>query len=249
VDLGSALDGHEAITLDVATLYDRVEPLVTRTLDLLDRVLSMLRDHGIDPSNARELGAVYLVGGATAFPLVGRRLRERYGRKVQLAPEPHAATAIGLAIAADPEADVYVREAVTRYFGVWREGDGGRDKVFDPIFVKGAISESGEHSVERHYSPVHAVGHLRFLECSEIGEGGKPSGDLTPWGDLYIPYVPELDRPGDLAAIASMRRLPEGAEHVVERYAYERDGRVRVAVENVGRNFRREFVLGAPART
>jgi hypothetical protein len=41
--------------------------------------------------------------------------------------------------------------------------------------------------------------------------------------------------------------LPEGSEHVVERYAYERDGRVRVAVENVGRGFRREFVLGAPS--
>jgi molecular chaperone DnaK (HSP70) len=246
VDLGTVLEGHEAVTIDVATLYDRVEPLVTRTLDLLDRVLSMLTQHGIDPSNPRELGAVYLVGGATAFPLVGRRLRERYGRKVQLAPEPHAATAIGLAIAADPEADVYVREAVTRYFGVWREGDHGLDKVFDPIFVKGQISESGEHAVERHYSPVHAVGHLRFLECSEIGPGGKPSGDLTPWGDLYIPYVPELDSRGDLAEIAAVRRLPEGSEHVVERYAYERDGRVRVLIENVGRGFRREFVLGAP---
>jgi molecular chaperone DnaK (HSP70) len=246
IDLGSALEGQEAITLDVAALYHRVDPLVSRTLELLDRVLSMLTEHGIDPSNPRELGAVYLVGGATAFPLVGRRLRERYGRKVQLAPEPHAATAIGLAIAADPEADVYVREAVTRYFGVWREGDSGFEKVFDPIFNKGAFSESGQHSVERHYSPVHAVGHLRFLECSELGEGGKPSGDLTPWGDLYIPYVPELDHGGDLAAIAAHRRLPEGSEHVIERYAYERDGRVRVAVENVGRGFRREFVLGAP---
>jgi molecular chaperone DnaK (HSP70) len=247
VELGSAMEGAEAVTLDVATLYQKVDPLVTRTLDLLDRVLSMLSAHGIDPSNPRELGAVYLVGGATAFPLVGKRLRERYGRKVQLAPEPHAATAIGLAIAADPEADVYVREAVTRYFGVWREGDGGRDKVFDPIFVKGAFSESGEHAVERRYSPVHAVGHLRFLECSELGDGGKPSGDLTPWGDFYIPYVPELDQRRDLAEIAELRRLPEGSEHVVERYAYERDGRVRVAVENVGRGFRREFVLGAPS--
>ena len=246
VDLGAALEGRDAITLDVAVLYQRVEPLVSRTLDLLDRVLSMLTEHGIDPSNPRELGAVYLVGGGTAFPLVGRRLRERYGRKVQLAPEPHAATAIGLAIAADPEADVYVREAVTRYFGVWREGDSGVEKVFDPIFVKGAFSESGEHAVERRYSPVHAVGHLRFLECSEIGEGGKPAGDLMPWGDLYIPYVPELEKRGDLAEMAALRHLPEGSEHVIERYAYERDGRVRVAVENVNRGFRREFVLGAP---
>jgi len=246
VDFGPTLEFLEPVTLDVPTLYRRVEPLVARTLELLDRVLADLARHGIDPNNPRELGAVYLVGGATAFPLVARKLRERYARKVQLAPEPYAATAVGLAIAADADAAVYVREAVTRYFGVWREGDGGRDKVFDPIFVKGALSETGEHAIERRYSPVHAVGHLRFLECSEIGEGGKPSGDLTPWGDLFIPYVPELDARADLADLARHRRLPEGSEHVIERYAYERDGRVRVAVENLTRGFRHEFVLGGP---
>jgi molecular chaperone DnaK (HSP70) len=247
IDLGSVIEGLPAVTIETSHVYQRVEPLVRRTLALLDRVFAQLVAHGIDPNNPRELGAVYLVGGATAFPLVGKLLREAFGRKVQLAAEPHAATAVGLAIAGDPEADIYVREAVTRHFGVWREGDGGRDKVFDPIFTKGTISDSGEHIVERHYSPVHAVGHLRFLECSELGELGQPAGDLTPWCDLFIPYVPELaDRP-DLGALSQARHLPEGSEHVVERYAYERDGKVRVAVENVTRGFRREFVLGAPS--
>jgi hypothetical protein len=41
---------------------------------------------------------VYLVGGGVAFPAVGRVAR-RFG-KLQLAPQPFAATAIGLAIAA-----------------------------------------------------------------------------------------------------------------------------------------------------
>ncbi|HEY8945660.1 MAG TPA: Hsp70 family protein [Polyangiaceae bacterium] len=247
IDLSSAVDGLPPVTLETANVYDRVTPLVSRTLALLDRVFDQLVAHGIDPNNSRELGAVYLVGGSTAFPLVGRLLRERYGRKVQLAAEPHAATAVGLAIAADPEADLYVREAVTRHFGVWREGDGGRDKIFDPIFTKGALSETGEHVVERRYSPVHAVGHLRYLECSELGDQGEPSGNLTPWGDLFIPYVPELVDHSDLPALAAVRHLPEGSEHVIERYAYDRDGRVRVAIENVNRNFRREFVLGAPS--
>jgi molecular chaperone DnaK (HSP70) len=246
IDLGSVVEGLSSVTLETAALYERVTPLVERTLAMLERVFAQLVAHGIDPNNPRELGAVYLVGGSTAFPLVGRMLRERYGRKVQLATEPHAATAVGLAIAADPEADLYVREAVTRHFGVWREGDGGRDKVFDPIFTKGALSESGEHVVERRYSPVHAVGHLRYLECSELGDHGQPGGDLMPWCDLFIPYVPELADRQDLPALATARHLPEGSEHVIERYAYERDGRVRVAIENVNRGFRREFVLGAP---
>ncbi len=246
IDLGTVVEGFPAITLETSKVYERVEPLVRRTLALIDRVFDQLIQHGIDPNNPRELGAVYLVGGATAFPLVGKLLRESFGRKVQLSTEPHAATAVGLAIAADPEADIYVREAVTRHFGVWRESDGGREKVFDPIFTKGALSESGEHVVERRYSPVHAVGHLRFLECSELGHGGQPAGDLTPWCDLFIPYVPELADQPDLYALAELRRLPEGSEHVIERYAYERDGRVRIAVENLSRNFKREFVLGSP---
>lgn len=246
VDLSTVVSGLPAVTLETALLYERVEPLVRRTLNLLERVFQRLIEHGIDPDNSRELGAVYLVGGGTAFPLVGRLLREIYGRKVQLSVEPHAATAIGLAIAADPEADIFVREAVTRHFGVWREGNGGREKIFDPIFTKGQISESGEHVVERRYSPVHAVGHLRFLECSELGSQGQPGGDLTPWCDLFIPYVPELAEHADLGALAQHRHLPEGAEHIVERYAYGRDGKVRVAIENTTRGFSREFVLGAP---
>ncbi|HET9954261.1 MAG TPA: Hsp70 family protein [Polyangiaceae bacterium] len=246
IDLSGVAEGLPAVTLETQQLYQRVEPLVRRTLALLDRVFSQLVEHGIDPNNPRELGAVYLVGGATAFPLVGKLLRENYGRKVQLATEPHAATAVGLAIAADPEAEIYVREAVTRHFGVWREGDGGRDKVFDPIFTKGSVSETGEHIAERRYSPVHGVGHLRYLECSEIGQFGQPGGDLMPWCDLFIPYVPELADRQDLPSLATTRYLPEGAEQVVERYAYQRDGRVRVAIENETRGFRREFVLGSP---
>lgn len=247
VDLSQAISGLSPVTLETAAVYARVTPLVMRTLDLIDRIFLQLVSSGIDPNNPRELGAVYLVGGSTAFPLVGRLLRERYARKVQLAAQPHAATAVGLAIAADPAADLYVREAVTRHFGVWREGEGGRDKIFDPIFTKGALSESGEHVVERRYSPVHAVGHLRYLECSELGAQGQPAGDLTPWCDLFIPYVPELADCGDLPALAADRHLPEGSEHVIERYAYQRDGRVRVAIENAERNYRREFVLGAPS--
>lgn len=246
VDLSSSIEGFPPVTLETTAVYALVTPLVLRTLNLIERIFQQLILHGIDPNNPRELGAVYLVGGSTAFPLVGRLLREQYGRKVQLAAQPHAATAVGLAIAADPEADLYVREAVTRHFGVWREGEGGRDKIFDPIFTKGALSESGEHVVERRYSPVHAVGHLRYLECSELGDHGQPSGDLTPWCDLFIPYVPELADRSDLPALAADRHLPEGSEHVIERYAYQRDGRVRVAIENTDRNYRREFFLGAP---
>nr|PZN14418.1 MAG: hypothetical protein DIU78_26370 [Pseudomonadota bacterium] len=63
---------------------------------------------------------------------------------------------------------------------------------------------------------------------------------------MFLPFGAEPESRTGLADLARHRHLPEGSEHVIERYAYERDGRVRVAVENPTRGFRREFVLGGP---
>src|SRR5690606_18708167 len=117
-----------------------------RTLEETDRLFERLRERGIDPAgrsesaplhlrpdDTRALGGLYLVGGAAAFPAVARKLRARFGKKLQVAPQPFAATAVGLAIAADPAAAVMVRESATRHFGVWREAEGGADKIFDPL--------------------------------------------------------------------------------------------------------------------
>jgi molecular chaperone DnaK (HSP70) len=244
IDLGACLPGVEAVTLDMAEVSDACEPLVRRTLGLLERVLDRVREHGIDPENPRELGGVYLVGGATAFPLVGKMLREIYRRKVLIAPQPHAATAVGLAIAADPEARIFVREAVTRHFGVWREGEAGRSKIFDPIIQKGLVPEQDSLSIERRYHPVHAVGHLRFLECSELDPHGQPRGDLTPWGDILFPYDPALAEQRDLSAIPLDQRIASGPVEIVERYGYGRDGTISISIENATRGYSRTMQLG-----
>jgi hypothetical protein len=151
-----------------------------------------------------------------------------------------------LAIAADPEAELFVREAVTRHFGVWREGDAGRDKVFDPILRKGELPDGDAFVIERRYRPQHAVGHLRFLECSELSDAGQPGGDLTPWGDIYFPYDPALRGVADLAAAAAERRPELWEEEIVERYRYGADGTVSIAIENRTRGYAQNFVLGAP---
>ena len=72
--------------------------------------------------------------GSIAFPPVARHLRVLFGKKVKNSPFPHAAPAIGLAIMADPKNQIQVREAGSRYFGIWRERE--QDKVFDPVFFK-----------------------------------------------------------------------------------------------------------------
>jgi molecular chaperone DnaK (HSP70) len=245
LELGEYVPGAPTVSLDMNEVYAETQWLVDRTLELLHRIFTRLESHGIDANNPRELGAVYLVGGATAFPAVSKALRDLYKRKVQLAPQPHAATAIGLAIAADPDAGVFVREAVTRHFGVWREGDAGRDKVFDPIFGKGALPDSGELIISRSYRPVHAVGHLRFLECTELSDHGQPGGDLTPWGEILFPYDPALREHPDLAAAAHTRRPEIEGQEIEETYSYGRDGKVTVAIRNRTDGYEQSFVLGA----
>jgi molecular chaperone DnaK (HSP70) len=216
-----------AVALDLATVTAGVEPLVDRTLERLERVLDALPAHGIDPTNPRELGALYLVGGACAFAPVTRLLRARFKHKLQLAVQPHAATAVGLAIAADPDAAVQVREAVTRHFGVWREADAGRRKTFDCIFSKDTASASAA----RRYRPAHAVGHLRFVECTELSAEGEPAGDLTPCGELLFPYDPALAEHGSWSEADAARPIERAAD-VVECYSYDASGIVRVTIES-----------------
>jgi len=237
VDLGAL----GSTTIDVADLFARSEPLIDRTLVEIDRLFDRLRARGIDPDDPRELGGLYLVGGGAAFPAVARRLRARFAKKLQLAPQPFAATAVGLAVAADPAAAVMVREAATRHFGVWREASGGADKVFDSLIGKAAETPL---VVERRYRPTHAVGHLRFLECGALDAEGQPVHDLVPWTDIYFPYDAALADREELATLAKERRELHDVE-IAETYTYAPDGTISVHIENVSRGYGRTYDLGA----
>ncbi len=251
IDLAMALPDAEPIVLPAADVLRACEPLVDRTLAMVDRLLASLPAHGIDPEDPRQLGAVYVVGGGAAFVGVLKALRARLGRKVELAPVPHAATAIGLAVAADPDAGIFVKEAVTRHFGVWREAQGGREKIFDPIFDKGAAEVSAEDEAvgggsivaERRYRPRHTVGHLRFLECARRDDDGGPAGEITPWRELHFPYDPALRDETELTTHA--RPDPSLArEEIRELYRYAPDGSISVRIDNLTSGYGRTFELG-----
>jgi molecular chaperone DnaK (HSP70) len=233
----------ESIAIDVAELYARAEPLIQQTIAQTEQLFGRLVERGIDPEDPRELGGVYLVGGGVAFPAVGRALRAKFGKKLQLAPQPFAATAVGLAIAADPAANVIVREAITRHFGVWREAESGVDKVFDPLIGK----NSDAPKVTRRYRPTHRVGHLRFLECGALDDAGQPVQDLVPCADVYFPYDPALGDRADaeLATLANDRRPDLMTNEIAETYTYSPDGTISVRIENVSRGYGRTFTIGA----
>jgi molecular chaperone DnaK (HSP70) len=236
------LGAHGSAAIDVAELYARCQPLIERSLAQTEALFERLRERGIDPEDPRELGGIYLVGGGAAFPAVARQLRTRFGKKLQLAPQPFAATAIGLAIAADPEAELLVREAATRHFGVWREADGGTDKVFDPLIGKSAEVPL---VVERRYHPRHAVGHLRFLECGALDAAGQPQQDLVPWTDIYFPYDPALAERGELSRVPHELRPDLLDIEIAEIYTYASDGTISVRIENISHDYGRTYELGA----
>ncbi len=244
VDVGG-LAAEGVVVLDTAALYESAMPLIERTLATLARLFEQLATYGIDANSSRELGAVYLVGGSVQFPAVQRALRKAFARKVQLAPQPHAATAVGLAVAADDAAEVYVREAPTRHFGVWREGDGGREKFFDPIIEKrmGSRPPAGVRA-ERHYRPAHRVGTLRYVECTQLDANGEPSGEVTPWRRVEFPYDPALRNSAELSSHSGQRLDSLLPEDIVESYVYDDTGMITVTIRNETHGYGHSFQLG-----
>jgi len=218
-------------TIDVPALFKAAEPLVARTIAQTELL--------VDPGDTRGLGGIYLVGGGASFPAVARALRARFGKKLQLAPQPFAATAIGLAIAADPDQDVVLRENVTRHFGVWREAAAGVEKIFDPLIGKGTTATV----VERRYRPTHAIGHLRFVECGSLDDAGQPNQDLVPWDEVYFPYDPSLADAVELASVPNDRRTDLLANEIAETYTIAPDGTISVVIENRSRGYARAFQL------
>jgi molecular chaperone DnaK (HSP70) len=77
------------VTLAAADFYEACVPLVDRTIDAMLPVMTRLDRAGEEP--LAEIAGIYVVGGASALPVVGRRLREHFGRRVHRSPYPSAA--------------------------------------------------------------------------------------------------------------------------------------------------------------
>jgi molecular chaperone DnaK (HSP70) len=190
---------------------------------------------------------VYAIGGASDLPLVGRRLRERYGRHVRKSSYGRSSTAIGLAIQADAEAGYVLRDRFTRYFGVWREGNAGKTAVFDPLFTRGtALPGPGEPPLAavRSYHPAHNLGHFRFLECTDLNDGGQPSGDILHWDEIRFPFTPQLAQRKDLASVPVHHDALATQQEIAEAIACDASGTVKVTLANKTAGYSRSFPLG-----
>ncbi len=236
----------DEVVVQVGDFYERCSPLVDQSIGCLERVLERLPDvEEVDGVLPKSVATIYLVGGSSTFPLVSRVLRERYGRRVQRSPYPHGAVAIGLAVASNPEEPYFVRETLTRHFGVFREADCGARVVFDPIFVKdSALVRNGEPlHAERRYRPAHNVGHFRFVECASVSSSGDPDFGVTPWEAIVFPFERELQGRRSLAKLPVERRDPETTYTIVERYACDANGIVTVSLRAEESQYEKTFRL------
>lgn len=239
IDLDGIVETGGRLQVSVADFYERAWPLVAETLHATGDLLAQW-------GGVEAVEAVYVTGGGSELPLVARQLKESYGRKVKRSAYMRAATAIGLAIHADQQSGYTLRERFHQYFGVWREGDEGRTIVFDPIFAKGTELPAAKQpplTVERHYRPMHNVGHFRFLESTRISDDEQPAGEITYWDEILFPFDPSLEQQGELGSIFVTHN--ERAQHceIVERYRCDSNGRVSVEIENLTTGHSRIYPL------
>ena len=207
----------------VDEVYDACAPLIEQTLSAMEPAMRDPR-RGEDEVAWTELAGIYVVGGASSFPPVYRRLREKFGaHRVRRSPHPFGSCAIGLAIHLDEGAGYKLTERLTRHFGVFREDEHGGRISFDVLVPKDTPLPA---QVSRRYRAAHNVGHYRFVECGRIDDG-RPEGNLAAWDELLFPFDPSL-RDRDLAAIP-VRRLGHGPE-VEETYRCGADGTVTASL-------------------
>ena len=237
LDLDGVSEDLGSVTIPVADYYERCRPMLEETVHLVEDLLS---------GHMEDFAALYVIGGGSELPLVSRVLKETYGRRVRRSAHARAATAIGLAIQADSETGYVLSEKFTRFFGVWREGDAGRQIIFDPLFAKGTpLAAAGEQplAIRRQYSPVHNIGDFRYLECSHLDDLGQPTGDVTVWDEIRFPFEPSLKGLNG-EAVSVTHSAAAASQLIEETYTCDASGTVGVSITNLTAGYQREYRLG-----
>lgn len=243
IELETANPAWGTVQVMVADFYAAARPLVDETIEVTEDLLAR--------RNRGQFDVLYLTGGASDLPLIARMLREQFGRRVRRSAYTRSATAIGLAIQADRPESYRLSEQLSRFFGVWREADGGMRIAFDPLFHKGTqLPAMGEAplTIARSYSPVHNIGHFRFLECSHRAADGTPSGEVALWDEIRFPFEPALAKSDSIDHQPVALSPPASSQKIIERYECDASGSISVTVENQTAGYSRVYRLGRWSR-
>jgi molecular chaperone DnaK (HSP70) len=239
IDLERVREGWGEVSVAASVFYERCRALIERTEEVVQDLIASYQDQSVD--------TLYVTGGGSELPAVGRVLKETFGRRVRRSAYMRSATAIGLAIAADSRSGYVLKDRFSQYFGLWRESDQGENVTFDVLFPRGlelpAMGKQPVH-VSRSYHPAHNVGHFRYVESSGLGWNGQPSGDLTIWDEIRFPFDPALRENQDLFSIPVARAGDASLNWIEEEYFCDASGMVKVLIANKTAGYAREYSLG-----
>jgi actin-like ATPase involved in cell morphogenesis len=239
IELESLNASVSSTEISVDDYYEAARPFVEETLAAAEDLLDRHRQDSFE--------ALYLTGGGSELPLVARVLRERFGRRVRRSAFTRSATAIGLAIQAGMPDAYRLSEQLSRFFGVWREADSGSRITFDPLFPRGMqlpVPGCPPLEVRRRYTPVHNVGHFRFLECTHRAEDGAPDGEITIWDRICFPFDPALASRHNLES-EQVLHCPEAPRQSMEElYQCDSSGAIAVTISNLTAGYSRTYRLG-----
>lgn len=187
--------------------------------------------------------AIYLVGGSSRLPVVGKMVAKRFPEvEVITTDKPFTATAMGAAIHSSET--LRIHDVLSRHFGVIRLADNGSREYFSPIFKAGTrLPDAGLPPVteEIRYVPKHNIGRLRFLECTAVDEAGMPTAGVREWSEILFPYDPEIAMRERLIPDRVVARDDLDWTEAVERYACDSAGIITVRIARTGDGQSRTF--------
>jgi molecular chaperone DnaK len=227
--------------ITVAAYEKRLSGLIEPSIAKLAEVIGTVSAHYPEISDS-SLEAIYLVGGSSRLPLVGKMISKRFPKaRLFTTDKPFSATAMGAAILSAET--VRVHDVFARHFGVIRLTDHGSREVFAPVFKAGLpLPAPGEAplSSQVRYVPRHNIGHLRYLECATVDEQGCPVAGIRPWSEIFFPYDPNLSLTQPLQRTDIEPRHDLDAE-TAETYCCDSDGIITVQLTRGGDSQSRTF--------
>ncbi len=239
-----ALKGRP-VSIPVADYGERIRSMLQPAVAMLRSVIKTASAKEPKMKAKSNPFTIYLVGGSSKLPFVSEVISAAFpNSRIALTDKPFQSVAMGAAISAMDR--ITYRDIFARHFGLIRLKDNGRVEAFDVIFPAGTpIPRRGERPLEKvvRYTPAHNIGHLRYLECSSVGQDGMPSSGVRPWSDILFPYDPacSLSAPLSTADIITTDRFAHMA--VSETYRCDADGVITVELTNPDRNESRSYEI------
>ena len=235
----------QSVSFPIAAFYERVMPLIDATFETMEPLLVQDEDGNFRPAD--DVSGIYVVGGGSELPAITRGLKERFGRRIRRSPYTAGSQAIGLAIASDPAAGYTLVDQLSRWFGVFREWDGGNKVTFDVLVGPDAVISEDGNEIIRRYRSAHNVGWYRFAECTAVEGDGEPRGDVIPLGDVLFAFDSSLRGKDTDLTVVDVTRVENGPL-VEEKYFIDPNGIVEVTITDLDSGYSVKKALGDKRR-